>query len=279
MTRSRPFAQVDVFGAEAYAGNPVAVALDAQGLGDAEMAQFARWTNLSETTFVLPPTTDRADYRLRIFSPGGEIPFGGHPTLGSAHAWLEAGGRARSDDVVVQECGAGLVPVRRSGGALAFSAPPRLRTGPLDDDLLGRVAGGLGIDRSDVVAHEWIDNGPGWVAVQLASAAEVLALEPDAAGMAGLMLGVVGAHPPDSPHDFEVRVFAAPAGVGEDPVSGSVNAAIGQWLIGTGTAPPRYTVSQGARTGRRGVVTVEAADGAVWVGGRTVTCVRGEVDL
>lgn len=276
---SRPFAQVDVFSRTPYLGNPVAVVLDADGLSADQMQRFAAWTNLSETTFLLPPTTDRAEYRVRIFTPGGELPFAGHPTLGSAHAWLEAGGTPRSAHTVVQECGAGLVDIRAGGGDLSFRAPALVRTGELDDELLGRVVRALRIGRDQVVAHQWADNGPGWAAVRLASAEEVLALEPDDALMADLMVGVVGPHPEGAPVHVEVRAFAGRVGIREDPVTGSLNAALGPWLRADGVVPPAYRAGQGTRVGRQGVVTVEDDGGDVWVGGPCVTCIRGEVDL
>ncbi|MCH0564866.1 MULTISPECIES: PhzF family phenazine biosynthesis protein [unclassified Streptomyces] len=279
LRRLRPFRQVDVFADTPYLGNPVAVVLDGEGLTDEDMARLAVWTNLSETTFVVPPSSDEADYALRIFTPGGEIPFAGHPTLGSAHAWLEAGGIPKSPGTLIQECGMGLVAVRRSGTDLSFRAPGLRRDGPLDSAHLDLVARGLGIARRRIVAHRWVDNGPGWAAVQLASAEEVLALEPDERGMRDLMLGVVGAYPDGAPLRFEVRAFAAPAGVREDPVTGSLNAGVAQWLIGNGTAPRAYRVGQGARVGRQGVLAVRAHDDEVWLGGRSVTCVRGEIQL
>ncbi|GAB2976404.1 PhzF family phenazine biosynthesis protein [Frigoribacterium salinisoli] len=285
LPRPRRFAQVDVFSTEPLGGNPVAVVLDAEGLTDETMAAFARWTNLSETTFVLPPTHPDADYRLRIFTPGGELPFAGHPTLGSAHAWLGAGGAPRDPAAPVQECAAGLVGLRRSEGQearLAFAAPPTVRSGPLDDDLLARAVTALGVPASAVVGHQWVDNGPGWAAVELASAEEVLALEPDFAGSGAgdLRLGVVGRHAAGSPHHVEVRAFVPGIGVPEDPVTGSLNASVAQWLLREGRAPERYTATQGSRVGRAGVVEVRReADGTVWVGGATTTVVAGSVTL
>ncbi|MFI6475155.1 PhzF family phenazine biosynthesis protein [Streptomyces sp. NPDC050516] len=273
--RLRSFSQVDVFTDVPYLGNPVAVVLDGDGIADREMARIARWTNLSETTFVVPPASDEADYGLRIFTPGGEIPFAGHPTLGSAHAWLEAGGTPRKPGELTQECGLGLVQVRLSGGELGFRAPAPHRSGPLDDAHLDRIARGLRIDRARIVGHQWVDNGPGWAAVQLASADEVLALEPDEQHMAELVLGVVGAYPEGSPVQFEARAFALPKGVREDPVTGSLTAGLAQWLIGNGTAPREFRVGQGACLGRQGVLTVEARGEDIWVGGASVTCVRG----
>ncbi|NEC87434.1 PhzF family phenazine biosynthesis protein [Streptomyces sp. SID12501] len=277
--RTRAFSQVDVFTDEPFLGNPVAVVLDGDGITDRDMARLANWTNLSETTFVVPPSSAEADYGLRIFTPGGEIPFAGHPTLGSAHAWLEAGGVPRSPGRLVQECPLGLIDVRRSGNGLIFRAPDLKRDGPLDSTHLDRIARGLGIGRERIVAHQWVDNGPGWAAVQLATAEEVLALDPDDRHMGDLMLGVVGAHPEDSPVAFEVRAFAMPAGVREDPVTGSLHAGIAQWLIRSGVAPRCYRAGQGSRLRRQGVVTIEAHDTEVWVGGRSSTCVRGTVDV
>jgi PhzF family phenazine biosynthesis protein len=279
MSRSRPFAQVDVFASGPYTGNPVAVVLDGDGVDDEAMGRFAAWTNLSETTFVLPPTDDRADYRLRIFTPGGELPFAGHPTLGSAHAWLEAGGTPSAPGRLVQECGLGLVELRQGDGLLSFAAPEPLRTGPVDEDLLDRVADILSVAREDIVDHQWVDNGPGWLAVRLTSAQQVLEVQPDPAKLGELMLGVVGSYPEGSEHLLEVRAFCGDIGVVEDPVTGSLNAGVAQWLIRTGAAPTSYTASQGLRVGRRGVVRVSAEDGQVWVGGESVTCITGNVVL
>ena len=281
--KPRPFQQVDVFTAAPYLGNPLAVVLDGEGLSTEEMQRFTDWTHLSEATFVLPPTPEGraagADYRLRIFCPGRELPFAGHPTLGSCHAWLQAAGQPRTADRIVQECGAGLVALRRDGARLAFAAPPLRRSGPLDEDEVQRIARGLGVAREDIAAHAWCDNGPGWRGVLLRSAAQVLALQPDGAVLAGLDVGVAG--PSDAEGiAFEVRAFfPGHGGLAEDPVTGSLNAALAQWLIGAGLAPRRYVASQGAALGRAGRVHV-AQDGAqVWVGGDAVTCVRGEVWL
>lgn len=276
---SRAFHQVDVFGAAPYRGNPVAVVHDADGLDDATMQRFASWTNLSETTFLLAPTVPGADYRVRIFTPSVELPFAGHPTLGSAHAWLEAGGVPASVGTVVQECGVGVVTVRRTGSGLAFTAPPTIRGGEVEPELLERLLAGLRITAADVLAAQWVDNGTGWVALQLRDAATVLGLEPDGAALAGLMVGVVGSHPAGTDADVEVRAFFDAGGVREDPVTGSLNASLAQWLIGSGRLPARYRARQGTRLGRHGVVEVELLDGDVWVGGTTTTCVRGTVEL
>jgi len=276
MHRSRPFAQVDVFSATAYGGNPVAVLLEAEGIADEDMARIARWTNLSETTFVLPPTTDAADYRLRIFTPGGELPFAGHPTLGSAHAWLEAGGRPRREGRIVQECAAGLVTLRHDDGALHFQAPPTVRSGDLDPGDVERVAAALGVPRDRILAHQWVDNGPGWAAVVLPDARAVLELEPDMSLLPDLPVGAIGAHPDGADPAFEIRAFIPGIGVPEDPVTGSLNASVAQWMLRTGAVSGRYRVAQGTRLGRTGEVTITCTeDGEVWVGGATVTCFRG----
>ena len=274
----RPFVQVDVFTSTPYAGNPVAVVLEADGLSTEEMQRVANWTNLSETTFVLPPSDAGADYLVRIFTPVAELPFAGHPTLGTCHAWLEAGGVPTGGDTVVQECAAGLVPVRRTDDGLAFAAPPLVRSGPVEESLVAHVADVLGIEREAIVDAEWADNGPGWVAVLLANADAVLALRP---GSVDLDLGVVGPYPPGSPQAFELRAFFPRNGsTAEDPVTGSLNASVAQWLLGTGRASSPYVASQGTALGRAGRVHVsQDPDGAIWVGGGTITCVAGHVEL
>jgi PhzF family phenazine biosynthesis protein len=274
----RPFRQVDVFTTAPYRGNPVAVVLDGAGLETSEMQRFAHWTNLSETTFVLPPADPGADYRVRIFTPTQELPFAGHPTLGTCHAWLQAGGESRAPGVVVQQCGAGLVPVRHTEDGLAFAAPALLRKGPVEEALVERIAGLLGIGRSAIVDAQWVDNGPGWVAVLLSSAEAVLALRP---GFVDLDLGVVGPHPPGAPEAFEVRAFFPKDGATiEDPVTGSLNASLAQWLLGSGRATAPYVASQGTVLGRCGRVHVARdPDGSIWVGGGTVTCISGDVEL
>ena len=276
----RTFTQVDVFTDTPLLGNPLAVVHDAQGLSEAQMAAFARWTNLSETTFLLPPTDPAADYRVRIFTPHRELPFAGHPTLGSCHAWLAAGGIARGAGEVVQQCAAGLIRVRRSGGQrLAFAAPPCLRSGPLEDELLNRITAALGLPRADVLAHQWVDNGPGWCAIRLASAQAVLAVQPDWAALADIKLGLVGPHAAGVDAQFEVRALIGEGPGYEDPVTGSLNASLAQWLIASGAAPATYTAAQGTRLNRRGRVFIECVDGQVWVGGHSVSCIRGELAL
>lgn len=276
---TRTFKQVDVFTSVPYRGNPLAVVLDGTGLPDEEMQRFTDWTNLSEATFLLPPTQPEADYRVRIFCPGRELPFAGHPTLGSCHAWLEAGGRPRRE-YVVQECGVGLVKIRREGQRLAFAAPPLRRSGPLAEEDVALIARGLGIARSDIVDHAWCHNGPEWRSVMLRSAEQVLALKPDTAVLAGLMVGVVGSRPAGDECAFEVRAFFPGAsGMAEDPVTGSLNAALAQWLIAAGHAPERYVASQGSALGRAGRVHVQRDGADVWIGGDSVTCIDGSVRL
>jgi PhzF family phenazine biosynthesis protein len=275
---TRQFRQVDVFTAVPYLGNPVAVVHDADDLTDEQMQGFARWTNLSETTFVLTPATTRADYRVRIFTPGKELPFAGHPTLGTCHAWLEAGGHPHDWDAIRQECEAGLIDIRRTEAGLAFAAPPLLRSGPVEEPVASRVAAALNIERSDIVDIQWADNGPGWVAVLLASAEAVLAVRP---GRVDLDIGVAGLYPPGSPAALEVRAFSPQLGSAvEDPATGSLNASLAQWLIASGRIAAPYVASQGTALGRRGRVYVSRDDdGQVWVGGGSVTCVNGRVEL
>jgi PhzF family phenazine biosynthesis protein len=274
----RRFSQLDVFSAEVLRGNPLAVVHDAAGLDDARMAAFARWTNLSETTFLLPPTDAAADYRVRIFTPFGELPFAGHPTLGSCHAWLAAGGVPRGAGSVVQQCGVGLVPIRRDGTRLAFAAPPLRRSGPLDDTLLMQIASALRVPRAALVAHRWVDNGPGWCAVMLGSADAVRSLHPDWAALGDLKLGVVGPQGAGSDTLFELRAFIGGSAF-EDPVTGSLNASVAQWLIGAQMAPPRYVAAQGHALGRAGRVHIERDGDTIWVGGDVAPCIVGEVDL
>jgi PhzF family phenazine biosynthesis protein len=279
MATQHRYTEVDVFTDRALKGNALAVVFDADGLSDEQMAEFARWTNLSETTFLLQPTIPGADYRVRIFTPGGELPFAGHPTLGSCHAWLAAGGKPRDSQLVVQQCEVGLMKIRRDGERLAFAAPPLRRSGPADDATCEQVARCLQLPRSALRAVQWVDNGPGWVAALLDSAQAVLALQPDFAAMQPLKLGVVGACPPNSECAFEVRGFVPTLGVPEDPVTGSLNAGLAQWLIGASLAPERYVASQGTALGRAGRVFVERVGSDVWIGGYSVTCVEGSLTL
>jgi len=284
----RRFKQVDVFTAEPLKGNPLAVVLDSEGLDTATMQRFTDWTNLSEATFLSPPTKPGADYAVRIFCPGRELPFAGHPTLGSCHAWLEAGGQP-SGEHIVQECGVGLVRIRRDGARLAFAAPPLKQSGPLAEEDVTRISRGLRVAREDIVAHAWCDNGPNWRGVMLRSAEQVLSVKPDAAVLGGLdvgvvgprgKVGVVGAQPAAHDTQFEVRAFFPGAnGILEDPVTGSLNAALAQWLIGAGLAPPRYVAAQGTALGRAGRVHVEQVGDDIWIGGGSVTVIEGTVSI
>lgn len=288
--KTRTIHQVDVFTAVPYFGNPLAVVLDGTGLSTEQMQHFTNWTNLSECTFVLPPTHTDADYKVRIFCPGRELPFAGHPTLGSCHAWLQAGGKPKAA-YVVQECGVGLIKIKRdlASGRLAFAAPPLIRGGPLDEADVLLIARGLRVQRSDIIAHSWCDNGPNWRGVMLKDADQVLALKPDAAILAGLdvgvigprgKVGVVGAQTQDNFTAFEVRAFfPGNNGMAEDPVTGSLNAALAQWLIGAGLAPTHYVAAQGTALGRAGRVHVQQQGDVIWIGGSCVTCISGTVTL
>ena len=277
----RPFRQVDVFSPEPLRGNPVAVVHGAAGLSTEQMERFTRWTNLSEATFLLPPTDPAADYAVRIFTQVGELPFAGHPTLGTCHAWLEAGGQPRYPERIVQECPAGLIPIRRVDGVLAFGAPPTPRSGSVDPADLERIARVLGVGTEDIVDSQWVDNGPGGVAVELASAEAVLALRPTGDGE-HIDLGVVGPYPAGSEWAYEVRALFSNERdeIMEDPVTGSLNASVAQWLVSRGAVTPPYTASQGTAIGRAGRVHISAdAEGRIWVGGATRTVVEGAVDV
>lgn len=306
--KQRPFKQVDVFTATPYFGNPLAVVLDSSELTDEAMQRFAHWTNLSETTFVLPPTQSTADYRLRIFTPGGELPFAGHPTLGSCHAWLEAGGVAKRKDIIVQECAKGLINIRRdeTNHCLAFAAPSLARS-ESNPELLAQVASALGINVSHIKAAQLLDNGPVWLGLLLDSPETVLQLTPNHQALAklGVKVGVAGIYPAapfaliskanreakaftqselSAAPDIEVRAFAASIGINEDPVTGSFNASLAQWFIADGLMPDQYSASQGVCMGRAGLIDLQRdahrdAKGQVWVGGQSVTCITGTVTL
>jgi len=281
----RRFLQVDVFGESPFLGNPLAVVLDADGIDDEAMAATARWTNLSETTFVVPPTTGDADYRVRIWTPFGELPFAGHPTLGTCWAWRSNGGASKHPGVTVQECGAGLIAVRDDDGdRLAFAAPPLVRSGPPEPELVAEVVDAMGLDPSDVEDSQWVDNGPGWLALLLRSADAVRAARPrrvpTKVGLAGLV-GLVAREATGAPADVEVRAFFPKDGVvAEDPVTGSLNASLGQWLISSGRLGSPYVARQGSALGRAGRVYVSMdADGQVWVAGTTRTLVDGTIEM
>jgi PhzF family phenazine biosynthesis protein len=278
---SRAFQMVDVFGSGAFSGNPLAVVHDADGLTSDEMLTITRWMNLSETTFLLPPSTEDADYRVRIFTLRGELPFAGHPTLGTCHAWLGAGGIPRGD-IIIQDCGIGLVELK-DDERLAFAAPPLVRSGPVDDAYTAQVTAVLGINADEIVAIEWVDNGPGWVGVLLENHERVLSLKPDIGRYSGegqLDIGVIAPHPEGGEVDFEVRGFFADdrGQLVEDPVTGSLNASLAQWLIGSRRAPASYVAAQGTSLGRAGRIHITSDESRVWVGGSTVTHITGRID-
>jgi PhzF family phenazine biosynthesis protein len=275
--RACAFSQVDVFGSVGLDGNPLAVVHDADGLDAAQLQRFAGWTGLSETTFLLPPTSDEADYRVRIFTPSQELPFAGHPTLGSAYAWLSAGGRPQGYGLVVQECGAGLVRVRHDGERLAFSAPPLTRFEPVDEELAARLAGGLGLARDEILDATWLVNGPQWIGIRLSSAERVLSVEPDAGVLGGLDLGLVGLYPPGSETAYEVRALLPGQAPAEDPVTGSLNAGLAYWLTGAGLVPDHYVAAQGTVLGRAGRVHVDREGDDLWIGGRVANVISGDV--
>lgn len=283
MTRFQ-FTQLDVFGATPLKGNPLAVVHNADSLTTERMQQFAKWTNLSETTFLLAPTSPEADYRVRIFTPSEEFPFAGHPTLGSAHAWLAAGGNPRVAGTVVQECGVGNVRIKISDDSLAFAAPALLRSGPVEPDTARLIESALNVDASAIVATNWIDNGPGWIGVLLTDAQTVLDLSPDFAAMGDACIAVIGAYPEHSLEktqgiDVEVRAFVPDVGIPEDPVTGSANAGLAQWLIGAGVLPDSYTARQGTAIGYDGLISLNCEGETIWVGGTSSTVISGAVDI
>lgn len=273
------FRQVDVFGSAPLSGNPLAVVHGADGLSDQQMQAFARWTGLSETTFLLTPTEPEADYRVRIFTPERELPFAGHPTLGSAWAWLAESARPRLEGQVLQQCEAGLVPVRVGPDRLAFAAPPLTRFEPVEEALLGRIAAGLGLAPDEVLDASWLVNGPEWIGLRLASAERVLAVRLDPAGLEGLDVGLVGPHPAGGDVQFEVRAFIPGGAVPEDPVTGSLNAGLAHWLMATGQAGASYVAVQGTAVGAAGRVHVERGQDGLWIGGRVAEVIVGTVDL
>ena len=279
--RSHAFTQVDVFSDRGFTGNPLAVVHDATGISTERMLEITSWTNLSETAFLLPASDPRADYRVRIFCPGRELPFAGHPTLGACAAWLAAGGRAQGSERIVQECGAGLVPIRRTGDRLAFAAPPLVRSGPIDDVVLDERLRLLGLTRSNVVDAAWIDNGPGWMGLLLDSAEAVLDLALPTASIPGFDVGLIGFHPPGSEYAIEVRGLFADAfgSVREDPVTGSLNASAAQWLIASGRISAPYVARQGTAIGRSGRVHVSTDDHELWIGGDYTITISGTINV
>lgn len=278
---TRAFRLVDVFAAQSFKGNPLAVVVGADGLSDTQMSEIANWTNLSETTFLLDPVHPDADYRVRIFTPHTELPFAGHPTLGTAHVWLSMGGKPKTG-LIQQECGVGLVSVRDDKGRLSFAAPPRRRTGPVEESDLSSILKGLQLTSRDILDAQWADNGPGWVVLRLRSREDVLAIQPDWQALRGYGVGVVGPWDPardGTEAQFEIRAFMGEGQGCEDPVTGSLNAGIAQWLIETGVAPERYIASQGAALGRLGRVFVEKSGDDIWIGGDVVTRISGTITL
>jgi PhzF family phenazine biosynthesis protein len=275
------FRTVDVFSDQPFLGNPVAVILGATGLTTEAMQTITRWMNLSETTFVLPPTSPKADYRVRIFTLDRELPFAGHPTLGSCRAWLSNGGTPMNPGTIVQECEAGLIPIRRWGDSLAFAAPPLIRHGQPDSDKIDEVCAVLNIDSTQIVDAEWIDNGPGWLGVRLESAEAVLDVQPASKHPTRIEIGLVGPWPAGHEADFEVRaLFSGQNGaVLEDPVTGSLNAAIAQWLLASGKATAPYTAAQGRVLGRAGRVEVSQSGDDIWIGGATTVIVDGAIEV
>jgi PhzF family phenazine biosynthesis protein len=279
---SRRFQLVDVFHDEPLTGNPLAVVFDSEGLSTEDMQRITRWLNLSETVFLLPPGSSEADYRVRIFTLDREMSFAGHPTLGACHAWLRAGGRPRDPGQVIQECGAGLIPIQRDSGRLAFAAPPLVRSGPVEESRIVELARVLRIARSQILDSQWVDNGPGWVAVLLESAQAVLAVEPERSHADRHEIGIVGPHPAGSPWAFELRALFSDhhRSLIEDPVTGSLNASTAQWLLASGRARAPYVVSQGTRVGRAGRIYIDQDPaGRVWVGGRATTLFSGTCDI
>lgn len=279
--RRHPFRQLDVFTDQPLQGNPLAVVLEADGLSEQRMAALANWTNLSETAFLMQPSDLRADYQVRIFTTLKELPFAGHPTLGACHAWLQSGGVAKGEEII-QQCGIGLVRIRRDGELLAFTAPPLLRSGPVEPVLLEHLIAALGLVGDQVLDARWVDNGPGWVALRLASRDQVLAVTPDFSRITGMAVGIFAAWEPESdtsPASFEVRAFVGGDGMPEDPVTGSLNAGIARWLLEEGLAPERYVVSQGTVLGRNGRVQVQRVGDDIWIGGASVICIEGHISL
>ncbi len=274
----RAFSQVDVFAESPLSGNPLAVVADGSGLSTEDMQRFANWTNLSETTFLLPPRTPEADYLVRIFTPVSELPFAGHPTLGTCRVWLDGGGTPKANGIVVQECGAGLVPIAADGSRLAFRAPPLMRSGAVEPEILAEAIDQLGLDPAHLVDSAWIDNGPGWLGILVLDAETVLALTPKPVTMD---IGVIGPHPQGHEAAFELRAFFPKDGsTVEDPVTGSLNASAAQWLVSSGRASPPYLAMQGTAIGRSGRVHISADDdGEIWVGGEVMTTITGEVDI
>ena len=273
------FDQIDVFSKTPLLGNALAVVHSADSLSTSQMEHFARWTQLSETTFLLAPETPEADYKVRIFTPEGELPFAGHPTLGSAHAWLNAGGSPADPQRIIQECGVGLIPIRKDAEMLAFRAPDLLKTGPVDEETLQVICHGLGIERSEILLHQWVDNGPGWAAVTLDSAERVLSINPNFSLLTSVNFGIIGPHDSHQDADYEVRAFVNSLDIPEDPVTGSLAAGIAQWFSREGLAEKSYTIAQGQKLQRQGRIHISEENGEIWVGGVSTRCISGTLHL
>jgi PhzF family phenazine biosynthesis protein len=277
----RRFQLVDVFHDQPLTGNGLAVVLDADGLTTEKMLQITRWLNLSETTFLVPTTSSEADYHVRIFTPDRELPFAGHPTLGTCHAWLASGGKPKREGEIVQECGAGLIRLRRIENKLAFAAPALIRGGAVEESKIAEIARVLRIDRAQIVEAAWADNGPGWIAVMLPSADAVLKLNPALDEPRRVDIGVVGPYPAGSPAAFELRAFFTDhnGSLREDPVTGSLNASVAQWLLGSGRAKAPYVAAQGTRLGCAGRIFISQDAKGIWVGGNTTTLFEGDCNV
>ena len=273
------FDQIDVFSMTPLLGNALAVVHSADSLSTSQMEHFARWTQLSETTFLLAPETPEADYKVRIFTPEGELPFAGHPTLGSAHAWLNAGGSPADPQRIIQECGVGLIPIRKDAEMLAFRAPDLLKTGPVEEETLQVICHGLGIERSEILLHQWVDNGPGWAAVTLDSAERVLSISPNFSLLTSVNFGIIGPHDSHQDADYEVRAFVNSLDIPEDPVTGSLAAGIAQWFSREGLAEKSYTIAQGQKLQRQGRIHISEENGEIWVGGVSTRCISGTLHL
>ena len=273
------FCLVDVFGTARFSGNPLPVLFDADALSDAEMQRITRWFGFSETAFLVAPTVATADYRVRIFTLDRELPFAGHPTLGACHAWRSANAKSPGA-TIVQQCGAGLIEVRVAD-QLAFAAPPLIRSGAVDEAEVAELAAFLRVEREAIVEAQWVDNGPGWVAVMLASAEAVLAIDPPTYAERRFEVGVVGPHS-SGEAAYEVRSFFSgqEGNIIEDPITGSLNASIAQWLTSTGRFTAPYVARQGTALGREGRITVDQDEaGQIWIGGQTLTIASGTVEI
>lgn len=276
------FHLIDVFAEEPFSGNPLPVVHDADDLSTEQMQLVTRWMNHSESAFLVSPRDASADYAVRIFTLEREMPFAGHPTLGSCHAWLAAGGERKNEKTVIQECGAGLVPIQVLDGRFAFAAPPLIRSGEIDASKLDEIVRVLRIEPDNVIDSAWADNGPGWAVLLMDSAQAVLDIEPVRHHNSRLDIGVVGPYPEDSDVAFELRaLFTDDYGnVREDPVTGSLNASTAQWLFKTGRATTDYIASQGGRIGRAGRIEIRRdADNQIWVGGHSTTIAAGHINL